>query len=71
MITDSPETQLDRGITPLELNDPDFTWLVNSYRETHPHYNLVSRSGSAVVLIEITEDQTGKPPLLLPHKLPS
>ena len=40
-----------RPIYPHELVDPDFQWLISTYRETHPHVVMVEASCLPVVMI--------------------
>ncbi|MBX7137810.1 MAG: hypothetical protein K1X83_07480 [Oligoflexia bacterium] len=44
-----------RAIYPHELTDPDFSWLLNSYRENHPSYMLIEIPTLPIVLIPETE----------------
>lgn len=41
-----------RAIYPHELADPDFSWLINSFRENNPSYALVDVSNLPMVLIK-------------------
>jgi hypothetical protein len=44
-----------RPVYPHELVDPDFQWLVNTYKESHPEAVTVDSSCLPVVLILIEE----------------
>jgi hypothetical protein len=59
-------SQTDRGILVHELEDPDFSWLLNSYQELHPEYSLVSRLGVPVVLIGVPMQKVRVPLLPAP-----
>jgi hypothetical protein len=43
---------MGRPVYPHELNDSDFSWLINSFRENHPNYAVVESSCLPVVLIQ-------------------
>ena len=55
-----------RAIYPYELSDPDFSWLINSFKENNPGYSLVEIGALPMVLIK--DDQMIVPPVeaLLP-----
>ncbi|MCB0352765.1 MAG: hypothetical protein KDD64_04545 [Bdellovibrionales bacterium] len=42
---------MGRPIYPYELNDPDFSWLMNNFRDTHPEYMVVEDSCLPIVLV--------------------
>lgn len=42
---------MGRPIYPYELSDPDFSWLLNTFRESHPEYFLVEDTCLPVVFI--------------------
>ncbi len=44
-----------RPIYPHELSDPDFQWLLNSYRESRPGVALVDSTCLPLVLVKIDE----------------
>lgn len=54
-----------RAVYSYELEDPDFVWLINSFRETHPGYCLCDSPMLPVVLIRSIEAEE-KQNLLLP-----
>ncbi len=41
-----------RAIYPYELSDPDFAWLINSFKENNPGYSLVEIGALPMVLIK-------------------
>ncbi len=41
-----------RAVYQCEMNDPDFTWLLSSFRENHPEYYLVESSTYPLVLVK-------------------
>jgi hypothetical protein len=45
-----------RPIYPHELSDPDFQWLLNSYRETRPGVAVVDCSCLPLVMVKLEED---------------
>lgn len=45
-----------RPIYPHELSDPDFQWLINSYRESRPGVAVVDSTCLPLVLVKL-EDQ--------------
>ncbi len=44
-----------RPVYPHELVDPDFQWLVNTYKESHPEAVLIDSSCLPVVLVLVEE----------------
>ena len=48
---------MGRPIYPHEMGDPDFFWLISSFRESHPDFTLIEMGSLPMVLIH--ED---KPP---------
>jgi hypothetical protein len=40
-----------RPVYPYEMSDPDFTWLFETFQESHPDYLVVQDSGIPLVLI--------------------
>ena len=47
-----------RPIYQHELTDPDFLWLINSFRESRSGYLMIESSCLPVVLLEYTEQAT-------------
>ena len=41
-----------RAIYPHELSDPDFSWLITSFKENNPRYALVEISNLPMVLLK-------------------
>ena len=41
-----------RAIYTHELADPDFSWLIQNFRENNPSYGLIEISGVPLVLLE-------------------
>ena len=50
-----------RAIYPYELSDPDFSWLINSFKENNPGYSLVEIGALPMVLIK--DDVVVVPPV--------
>ena len=52
------------AIIPCELNDPDFSWLLNSFLEQHPNSITIEVGTMPVVLLEneapVFDDATNK-----------
>lgn len=46
-----------RPVYPHELSDPDFSWLLSSYRETHPELFVVESTCLPVTLVTVTGDE--------------
>ncbi len=44
---------MGRPIYNYELTDPDFSWLVNSYKENNPKYSFVDTSGVPISFIKL------------------
>lgn len=42
---------MGRPIYNYELSDPDFSWLINNFKETHPEYSLIESSGLPLVFV--------------------
>lgn len=42
---------MGRPLYPHELDDPDFSWLIKSFRETHPDYTIVENALLPVILL--------------------
>ena len=42
---------MGRPVYTHELNDPDFTWLINSFRENNPHCVMIDTACMPVMLI--------------------
>lgn len=42
---------MGRPIYSHEMGDPDFFWLISSFRESHPQYSLLESGGLPLVLI--------------------
>jgi hypothetical protein len=47
-----------RPIYPHELADPDFQWLLNSYRENRPGVAMVDCSCLPLVMVKLEDDGT-------------
>ena len=43
---------MGRPIYPHELSDPDFSWLISSFKESHPNYQSVEIGLLPIVLIQ-------------------
>lgn len=62
---------MGRPVYPHELNDPDFAWLISSYKEANPGVSVVDSTCLPVVFIEhstkviVEEEATaaGEPPV--------
>ncbi len=55
-----------RPIYPYELGDPDFSWLLATFQESHPNYVLIDSSCLPLILVEMkpkaeTEDSPPMP----------
>ena len=61
-----------RAVYRFELNDPDFTWLMNSFQESHPEFvaadadsqPMVYIKGETLVVAEATEETPALSPAL-------
>lgn len=42
-----------RAIFSYELGDPDFSWLLSTFQETHPNYFMVDSTCLPLVLIQM------------------
>jgi hypothetical protein len=42
---------MGRPIYAHELTDPDFTWLISSFKESHPEYTMLESTLLPIVLI--------------------
>ena len=42
---------MGRPIYPHEMGDPDFFWLISSFRENHPDFSLIEVGSLPMVLI--------------------
>ena len=55
-----------RPIYPYELGDPDFSWLLATFQESHPNFVLIDSSCLPLVLVEmkpqIAAEDTPPPP---------
>lgn len=60
------EGPMGRPIYAYELADPDFAWLLNSFRESHPSCLSVESNALPVVLL-MTSDPVMTPMVILPH----
>lgn len=60
-----------RPVYPHELCDPDFAWLLSSYREEHPNLLMVESTFLPIVLIPIEEKHDSVNPLPLAEDLDS
>jgi len=47
----SEEDSMARAVLPHELDDPDFAWLINTYRENHPQHLCIEIPSQPVVFI--------------------
>lgn len=47
----SGDSGMGRPIYPQEMGDPDFFWLISSFRENHPDYSLIEIGSLPMVLI--------------------
>lgn len=45
-----------RPIYPHELADPDFSWLLTTFKENHPHFISVEGAGLPLVLINFEKE---------------
>jgi hypothetical protein len=45
-----------RPIYPHELSDPDFQWLINSYKESRPGLALVDSTCLPLVIVKLEEE---------------
>ena len=61
---------MGRPIYAYELADPDFAWLLNSFRESHPSCISVESNALPVVLLT-TNDPLMTPMVILPVAAPS
>ena len=58
-----------RPIYPYELGDPDFSWLLATFQESHPNYILIDSSCLPLILVEVkpkaetTTEDTPPPPI--------
>ncbi len=53
-----------RPIYPYELGDPDFSWLLATFQESHPNYVLIDSSCLPLILVEMKKASTeDSPPL--------
>ena len=46
-----------RPVYPHELSDPDFAWLLSTFRENNPEYLPIESSCLAFVFIKITDKE--------------
>jgi hypothetical protein len=49
-----------RPIFSHELIDPDFSWLLSTFKENHPEYYAVEQGGLPVVLFKVTDEEIYK-----------
>ena len=42
-----------RPIYPYELGDPDFSWLLATFQESHPNFVLIDSSCLPLILVEM------------------
>ena len=47
---------MGRPVYPYELSDPDFSWLITTFRENHPSYQVVEEGCLPIVLIASTNE---------------
>jgi hypothetical protein len=47
-----------RGIYSHELDDVDFVWLINNFKENNPDHYTVEIPGSPIVLLWVPVDQS-------------
>ncbi len=50
---------MTRGVYPFELTDPDFAWLLQSFKENHPEYLSIESPGLPVSLIRVSVPSQG------------
>lgn len=46
-----------RPIYQHETTDPDFAWLINTFKENHPEYFSLETSGLPVIFFKLSEDE--------------
>lgn len=56
---------MGRPIFNYELGDPDFSWLISTFKENHPEYSFIETTGLPILFIsqgksvtEILEEKT-------------
>jgi len=56
-----------RAVFSYELGDPDFSWLLSTFQESHPQYFMVDSTGLPLVLVQMGKGdvQTDSVPLEL------
>ncbi len=52
------ESEMGRPVYPYELSDPDFSWLITTFRENNPSYILVEEGCLPIVLVTSGERQS-------------
>lgn len=50
---------MGRPVYPHELTDPDFSWLISSFREAHPDYQLLDVPCMALVFVKCDPPRLG------------
>ena len=60
-----------RPIFQHELSDPDFSWLLSTFRENHPEYMYFEYPGVPIILFKITNEEFHRAMIpLLPSATP-
>ena len=49
-----------RPIYPYELGDPDFSWLLATFQESHPNFVLIDSSCLPLILVEMKPKVAGE-----------
>jgi len=49
---------MGRPVYPYELNDPDFSWLIDYFNENHEGYSVVMSNGLPVVFVSSHDQKT-------------
>jgi hypothetical protein len=49
-----------RPIFTHELIDPDFSWLLSTFKENHPEYCAVEMGGLPIVMFKVTTEEVYK-----------
>ena len=60
---------MGRPIYPHELEDPDFAWLISTFRESNPNCSPVENTCLPIVFLK-EEASPSEPNLLLPLPIP-
>jgi hypothetical protein len=56
-----------RPVYPYELHDPDFSWLLDNFRENNPQFTLHENPCQPLVLLDVGELKTNGAHLALPE----